>query len=126
MRARASADWTACVIAASRPGRSDTKRSINSSISESLPGNEPRRRLIRGRLIVPSSGAVSDAARGLLLFTRSTVAPHGGGFVTQPTHEGIQRRAADAEAARGLGPIALGLGERKRDSLASGLVEIFA
>src|SRR5260370_11551471 len=104
MRARASAHWTACVIAASRPGRSDTKRSINSSISESLPGNEPRRRSIRRRLIVPSSGAVFDAARGLLLFTRPTVAPHGGGFVTQPPHEPLPRRPADAEPAAGLGP----------------------
>src|SRR6185437_15445226 len=135
VRAGASARSTACPIALSRLGRSQTKRSINSSISDSFPGIESRRRSIRARLIAPSqtapfaaycSGAACEIARELLLFARLIVAPLADGFVAQPPHEAIERRAADTETTRGFGPIAFGLGQRPRDSLAGGLVQILA
>src|ERR1700749_1257834 len=59
----------------------------------------------------------SVAVCELLLFARLIGAPLADRFVTQPPHETIECRPADPEAARGFGPIALGLGQRACDSL---------
>src|SRR5690242_12148539 len=102
-------------MAASRRGRSETKRSINSLTMAALSGIELRRRSIRARLIVasPATRAADSSPAGAsesLLFAGLTFSPFPDRFVAQPPHEAIQRRAPDPEIARGFGPIALGLG----------------
>ena len=104
------------------PGEADSFFS-DSSRAESPSVNRFIRNLLHDFFFV-GLGRAPKLARELLLFARLIVTPLADGFVAQPPHEAIERRTSDTQAARSLGPIAFGLGQRSRDPLASRLIEI--